>query len=262
MLTSTKNSRIQTIRKLQSSARFRRKEKLFVVEGVRLVEEAFAAGMQPQLVLFTEDLNLRGQLIVERSRESGVEVLEVALHVFQVASDTQTPQGVMAVLPIPVWNLPEQLNFVLIADGVRDPGNLGTLIRTASAAGVDALILPPENVDPFAPKVVRAGMGAHFRLPIRTMDWQSIKDAMTGLSVFLADVGEGSPHFDADFQQPLALIIGGEAVGAGREAANLATQRVHIPMPGETESLNAAVAGAIIIYEIFRQRSSSKITNY
>ena len=105
MLTSIKNPRIQQIRKLQSSARTRRKEGLFVVEGVRLVEEAMMAGWQPTIVLFTEDINERGQQVVDHFRAAGSEVLVVAPHVMEATSDTQTPQGILAVLPIPEWEL-------------------------------------------------------------------------------------------------------------------------------------------------------------
>lgn len=254
MLTSTKNPRIQHIRKLQSSARTRRKEGTFVVEGVRLVEEALVAGCLPETVLFTDDIIDRGRQTVDQLQAMGAEVLAVAPHVMQSASDTQTPQGILAVLPIPEWEFPVDPTFLLILDGVRDPGNLGTLLRTAMAAGVEAVILPPGCVDAFSPKVVRAGMGAHFRLPILTMDWEAFGPILTGLSVFLADSAVGQPHYQADFEAPLALIIGGEAAGAGSQADRLATRRVHIPMARKTESLNAAIAGGILIFEVVRQR--------
>ncbi len=230
-----------------------------MVEGVRLAEEALAAGWQPEIVLFTEDLNDRGCKIIDGFRASGVDVLVVASHVMQAASDTQTPQGILVVLPFPKWELPALLTFVLIADGVRDPGNLGTLLRTALAAGVEAVILPPEGVDAFSPKVLRAGMGAHFKLPILSMDWESIRTRLAGLSIFLADSTGGMPHFEGGFDAPLALIVGGEAEGAGSQAAKLAANRVHIPMPGQVESLNAAVAGSILMFEVLRQRQISTI---
>jgi TrmH family RNA methyltransferase len=97
-------------------------------------------------------------------------------------------------------------------------------------------------------------MGAHFRLPIISMDWEIIGARLAGLSLFLADSGGGCSHIEAEFKIPLALIIGGEAQGTGRQASQLATQRVHIPMPGRVESLNAAVAGAILMFEVVRQR--------
>ena len=254
MLTSTKNPRIQRIRKLQNSAQNRRKEAVFVVEGVRLVEESVTAGWQSELVLFTEDINDRGQQTVAHFRKLGVEILAVAPHVMQAASDTQSPQGILAVLPFPEWKFPAEPSFLLIPDGIRDPGNLGTLLRTALAAGVEAVILPPGGADAFSPKVVRAGMGAHFRLPILLMDWENIRPHLAGLSIFLADSVEGTSHYQAGFETPLALIIGGEAAGAGSQASSLATNRIHIPMPGKTESLNAAIAGAILMFEIVRQR--------
>lgn len=256
MLTSPKNSRIQHIRKLQRSARARRQAGAFIVEGVRLVEEALAANWQPELVIYTQDLSTRGKANVDKFRSLGIPVLLVDMAVMRSVSDTQTPQGILAVLPLPTWEVSAGLTFALVLDGVRDPGNLGTLLRTASAAGVEAVFLPPGNVDAFSPKVVRAAMGAHFKLPIFTMEWENIRAHLAGLNIFLADSAGGQPHFRARFDAPLAIIIGGEAAGAGKSAQNLATDRVHIPMPGDAESLNAAVAGAVLMFEAVRQRAS------
>ena len=254
MLTSTKNPRIQHIRKLQSSSRTRRDEKLFIVEGIRLAEEALIAGWQPDVVLFTEDIDRRGQNIVLQFKNRGVEVLPVSPHVMQAASDTQTPQGILAVLPIKTLLIPENPDFLLILDGLRDPGNLGTILRTARAAGVDSVLLTPGGVDPFSPKVVRAGMGAHFKLPIHIMEWETIGKQFTGLTFFLADSSGGQTHYQSNFETPLALIIGGEAHGAGNQSQKLATSHIHIPMLGNAESLNAAVAAAILMFEVIRQR--------
>jgi TrmH family RNA methyltransferase len=254
MLTSTKNPRIQRIRKMQNSVQTRRKEALFVVEGVRLVEEVAKANWKPEFVLYTEDIHDRGQQTVVHFQNQGAEVMAAAPHVMQAASDTHSPQGILAVVPIPEWQFPIDPTFLLIPDNVRDPGNLGTLLRTALSAGVDAVILPPGSTDAFSPKVVRAGMGAHFRLPIFSMDWENIQSNLAGLSIFLADSQAGVQYYQAEFQSPLALIIGGEAGGAGRQAASLATSRIHIAMPGQAESLNAAIAGAILMFEIVRQR--------
>ena len=178
MLTSIKNPRIQQIRKLQSSSRSRRDEQLFVVEGIRLVEESLQAGWKPQRVLYTPDLNPRGLELVEQFTALGVEITPVAPHVMQAASDTQTPQGILAVLPWRTVTMPTKLDFVVMIDGVRDPGNLGTILRTALAAGIQAVFMPPGNVDPLAPKVVRAAMGAHFKLAMLTLDWPEIQEVM------------------------------------------------------------------------------------
>jgi TrmH family RNA methyltransferase len=157
--------------------------------------------------------------------------------------------------PLPV---PETPTFLLIPDQIRDPGNLGTLLRAAAAAGADAALIPPETVDAFAPKVVRAGMGAHFRLPVLPATWDEINRRLDGFDTFLADAGGSLTCWQADFTHPTALILGGEADGASATARELATTQISIPMPGRMESLNAGVAGAILLFEVVRQRTKNK----
>jgi TrmH family RNA methyltransferase len=132
---------------------------------------------------------------------------------------------------------------------------LGTLIRTAAAAGVDAVILPPGTTDSFAPKVLRAGMGAHFRMPIVSMDWDEIKAQVQALTVFLAEMEGDVVYTEASLKQACAVIIGGEAEGASQSARDLADADIYIPMKDKTESLNAALAGAILLFEVVKQRS-------
>lgn len=225
-----------------------------MVEGVRLVEEALYAGWQAQLVIHTPDLNPRGRLLVEEFFNKGVAIEEVTPQVMHQASGTETPQGLLAVLSQKSLPLPQALDLAFIPDAVRDPGNLGSMLRTACAAGVQAVFLPPGSVDAFSPKVVRSGMGAHFRLPVLNLDWDEIECHLEPLKVYLAAAGAGIPYWDADFSTPLALIIGGEAEGAGQQAQCLANEAVCIPMPGGGESLNAAAAGAVLLYEVVRQR--------
>ncbi|MBN2549563.1 MAG: RNA methyltransferase [Anaerolineales bacterium] len=253
------NPKIKWVRSLQSSSRERKETAAFVVEGVRLAEEALLSGWEAQLVLHTPDLSLRGQAIVEGLSSQGAPVEQVAESVMLAASDTETPQGVLVVVSMRTAPLPDQLDFVFIPDSVRDPGNLGTMLRTAAAAGVRAVLLPPGGVDPFSPKVVRAGMGAHFHLPLYQLPWMEIASLVKPLRVFLADSGEGLPYTQADFRLPLALVIGGEAQGAGLQAQRMTSQRVHIPMPGGGESLNAAVAAAVLLFEIVRQRRNDPV---
>ena len=259
MITSNHNPKIQWVRKLQNQAKTRREEGLFIVEGVRLVEEACQAGWQAGLVLYSPELSPRGLRLVEHFQAAGAPVDETAASVLAYASDTPAPQGILAVLAANPRPLPDRLDYVLIADGVRDPGNLGTLLRTAAAAGVQAVLLPPGAVDPWAPKVVRSAMGAHFRLPVLELGWEQIRSVLhpadgPRLQVFLADSGGGLAYHAADLRQPLALLIGGEAEGAGAQGAALADERIHIPMPGRVESLNAAVAAAVLMFEVARQR--------
>ena len=254
MITSTRNPKIKWVRSLQAQRRSRQEAGAFVVEGMRLVEEALASGWIAQLVLFTAELPARGKALVEAFRAQGVQVEEVREHVMRAASDTETPQGILAVLTMKELPVPRPLDFALLADGVRDPGNLGAILRTAAAAGVQAVLLPPGGVDAFSPKVVRAAMGAHFRLPVRACSWDEIRAALVGLRVYLAATDGGIVYYQADFQPPLALVIGSEAQGASSQARRLATAQVRIPMPGGSESLNVAVAAGVLTFEVVRQR--------
>jgi TrmH family RNA methyltransferase len=258
MITSSQNTRLKLIRALQGRAKERREAGAFLAEGVRLVEEALAANWPFRFVLYSPDLSERGLELIRRLEAKGVETEQVSVALLAEVAETETSQGILAVLVMPRPELPDldTLNFVFIPDQVRDPGNLGTLIRSAAAAGAQAVFIPPETVDAFNPKVVRAGMGAHFRLGIYMLDWHAIRTYLVGIKVFLADAEAPASLWSLDFRQPLALIVGGEAEGASESARKLADTLVNIPMPGKIESLNAAVAGAILMFEIVRQRKS------
>jgi TrmH family RNA methyltransferase len=225
------------------------------------VEEALRADWVAQLLLYTPDVGERGKAVCDDYNEWGIPVLEVTSQVMKAASDTQTPQGLLAVFCIPQHSLPPDPDLLLIVDGVRDPGNLGTIMRTSAGANVDTVLLTPGSVDPYSPKVVRAGMGAHFKLPIQSMKWEALRlyldscAGINGLQVFLADAIEGDAYTKINFRKPVALWVGGEAEGTSEEAKSLFSHRVRIPMPGDVESLNAAVAMGILLYEVLRQRS-------
>lgn len=255
MITSSHNSKIQQVRGLLGRSKDPRETGAFVAEGVRLVEEALRANWPFQFVLAGESLSERGRTLVADLQSRGVETETVVNNLMQSVSETETSQGILAVLDYSQLPLPQSLSFVLILDQIRDPGNLGTLLRTAAAAGVQAVFLPPESTEAFSPKVVRAGMGAHFRLPIHRLTWDEIRTYTQDLKIHLADTEGSISYWQADFRVPLALIVGGEAEGASQPARELATSQITIPMPGKTESLNAAVAGAILLFEIVRQRS-------
>ncbi len=259
MITSAHNPHIQWLRKLQTQAKARRVEGAFVLEGVRLAEEALQAGWPALLVLHNETLSERGQAVVAAFAQRGVPVEQATQAAFKAASDTETPQGLLVALKLQPLPLPGNLDFVLIPDGVRDPGNLGTLLRTAASAGAQAVLLPPGTADAYAPKVLRAAMGAHFRLAVHALEWAEIRQIVQApehpQQVYLADAAQGLPYTQADLTQPLALIVGGEATGASEQAIDLTGQRLHIPMPGGMESLNAAVAAAILMFEVVRQRT-------
>lgn len=255
MITSNQNSRLKLIRALQCHAKERRDAGAFLAEGIRLVEEAHAANWPFRFVLYDEVLQERGSLLIDNLKARGVECVTVSSSVMRSLSETESPQGVLAVLNRSRIPTPERLNFVLIPDQIRDPGNLGTLLRTAVGAGVQVVFLPPETTDAFAPKVVRSGMGAHFRLPIHSLTWDEIKRQTRHLQVYLADMN-GHSCWEMNLQAPLALVVGGEADGASEHASKLADGRIGIPMPGQIESLNAGVAGSVLMLEVVRQRQA------
>jgi len=174
MLTSVQNPKIKWIRSLQTNSRVRRREALFVIEGVRLVEEALKAGWDAQFIIHSEDLSKRGQSLVAVYSKLGVQIEAASTQVMRAASDTETSQGILGVLKHQALLFPDEPDFLLILDQIRDPGNLGTILRTSLAAGVQAVFLAPGTADAFAPKVLRAGMGAHFHLPIHRLDWDEI----------------------------------------------------------------------------------------
>jgi TrmH family RNA methyltransferase len=256
MITSPQNSKIKLVRALAGRPKERREAGAFLAEGVRLVEEANDANCQLRFALYTDDLSGRGMELLKKLEVKGIELEKVESKLFRSLSDTETPQGILAVLSDLQSLIPPSLNFILIPDQIRDPGNLGTLLRTADGAGVQAVFLPPETTDAFAPKAVRSGMGAHFRLAIQSKSWDEIQQLTQGLQVFLADM-EGQSCWETDLRQPLALIVGGEAEGASAQAQKLANQKVSIPMTGKTESLNAAVAGSVLMFEVVRQRKNT-----
>lgn len=260
MITSTQNSKVRLVRALMGKRKDRQLNQAFVVEGVRLTEEALSSGWTPQFVLYSEQLSERGYELVEAFTGQGVDVEEVAPHLMESMAGTRNPQGILAVLPLRNLPFPERIDFVLVADQVRDPGNLGTIMRTAAAAGVQAVILTPGTTDAFAPKVVRSGMGAHFRLPILEMTWEQLHAAheygeFNNIPFYLADAGGENDCWSLDWRKPVGLIIGGEAAGAGDQAHRLAAGRVSIPMPGKMESLNAAIATSVLLFEVVRQRN-------
>jgi len=255
MITSATNKRIKYVRSLYRR-RVRRREKCFIAEGTRLVEEALQAPAAPASLFYTPDMaeSPHGMRLLNAAGSKGVDCRGVTPEIMALMTDTVNPQGVLAVVPFPRLPIPEHPRLILILDGIRDPGNLGTILRTAAAAGVDEVVTLPGTVDAYAPKVVRAGMGAHFRVPIeahgRGADMQS---KIEGYQVLLATVTEGAPHWEADWSIPTALIVGGETEGVGETASRWATSRVRIPMAREVESLNVASATAVLLFEARRQ---------
>ncbi len=256
MISSTANEKVKYVRSLHRRS-VRHRENRFIVEGLRLAEEMNEAGQEPAFVFYTEAFagKPRGRALLEALRHSGCEVLAVTDHVMRAMTGTKTPQGILAVLPFPQL-APSESPLILVLDRVRDPGNLGTILRSAEAAGAGEVITVKGTVDVWSPKVVRGAMGAHFRLSILyDRKWKEIEGELEGRQVLLADPGGELPYYHVDWTQSSALIVGGEADGPGEEARELASSTVTIPMRGGAESLNAAVATSIILFEAARQRA-------
>jgi len=260
MITSSKNQHVQHIRELLAKKTAREEHGSFIVEGVRLCEEALKTGIPPRLVLYSDACSARGLELVQQAGTAGSKVFLVKHDILDVISDTETTQGLLMVMQTHPLHLPGQMDFVLVIDQVRDPGNLGTILRTAVAAGAQAVFCTPGSVDAWSPKVVRSAMGAHFYVPIVLKSWNEIfdlcKSQQQPLTTYLAESAGGTALWKADLKSPIALVVGGEADGASPEVKKAVDGLINIPMPGGFESLNAAVAASIILFEVVRQRSA------
>lgn len=260
IITSTSNNRIKDARKLQKR-RERYAQGEVLIEGVRLVRDAWLAGATLRHIFFAPELlpeQTATAALIEELEFAPVELVPCTAAVFATLSETMTPQGIVATVAMPRLEVPTTRTLTLLLDQVRDPGNAGTLLRSAAAVGVDVVLFGPETVDPFNEKVLRAGMGAHFRTPIRVIEgWNEAETWIENdQPLYLADAG-GEIEYDAiDWSASGTLVVGGEANGASEWVRQRAIAVV-IPMERATESLNAAVAGSVILFEAARQRRLS-----
>jgi TrmH family RNA methyltransferase len=261
MITSLSNSKVKLVRAL-ARRRVRQQERRFVMEGVRLMSELVRLDIQPDFVLHTEKAtrNLDAALLLNQLTRLNAPCYLVSDEVMISCADTVTPPGLLAAVPFPDLPAPPHPTWTLVVDNVRTPGNLGAILRAAAAAGVDQALLSPGTVDLYNPKVVRGGAGAHFRLPVFSPSWNEIGERLHGLDVWLAASSGDLPYTGVNWKRPLALIVGGEARGASQTAIALASGRVSIPMERGFESLNAAVATGVLLFEIARQRRKAKGT--
>jgi TrmH family RNA methyltransferase len=244
------------------------------MEGPHLLEALLDANIVPYEVYYQPELLQRtanGRALLARliyaSSLPPERLIEVSERVIESLGETQTSQGVVSVLPLDAFQ-PELVRTrrstasrpaLLILDELADPGNMGTILRTALAGDVEEVLLTPNCVDCYSPKVVRAAAGAHIALPIVTnLLWEAIAERITAHCkgdgrVFLAEAGSPHLYFEQDLRQPFALIIGNEAHGSSQEARKLATMSISIPLANGVESLNAAMATGIVLYEAVRQ---------
>ena len=269
MITSTNNNQIKNIIALNKKARERKAQRLFVVEGIRAVAEVpgslldaiyYVEGFQD-----TED----GKKILDElaKKVQGVPMEEVALNVFKSMSDTVTPQGILALVKLQEYSLEDVLGtdkpaHIVILESLQDPGNMGTIIRTAEGAGATGIIMNSTTVDLYSPKVVRSTMGSIFRVPhIMVNDLEATVKTLEqiyGVSVYAAHLKGYRNYDEMDFVGPTAFMIGNEGNGLTEQLSELATSYLKIPMEGQLESLNASVAASILMYETHRQRRVSQ----
>jgi TrmH family RNA methyltransferase len=227
---------------------------------VRLVVDALADGADLQVALYNPDQlsgTPAGAALLDQlaGRADCYEASEAAV---AAAAETRNPQGVVAAVAL--TELAPRPGLLLVLDAIQDPGNLGTLLRSAEAAGVGLVLCSQGSADLFNPKVVRAAMGAHFTLPLRgDLSWGELAHELSDSPLIYAAGAEAAmPYYAADWRQPAALIIGSEAHGISPEGLGMASHHISIPMLGKAESLNAAVAGSIILFEALRQRSRGR----
>jgi TrmH family RNA methyltransferase len=273
-ITSPSNPRISKLHDLHTT-RGRKKSGLFLMEGPHLLEALLDAGIMPREVYYQPELLQRtaqGRSLLARLLHTPSlneeQLIEVSERVIESLGEVQASQGVISVLPLDALDpellrtrrAPAQRPVLLILDDLADPGNMGTILRTALAANVDEVLLSSNCVDYLSPKVVRAAAGAHMALPVRAdLSWEAIaKRAIEHcggeVRVLLAEAGSPFVYYEQDLTKPFALIVGSEAHGPSKEARMLATRTISIPLANGVESLNAAMAAGIILFEAVRQQ--------
>ncbi len=271
MITSTSNQKVKQIAQWQTKAKQRRQDDVFLAEGLKMYEEAPLELIRE--VYLTESLlkQLESRKtaddrtydkawhIEEKLKRTGYET--VAEEVFRRMSDTQTPQGILTVLRRPVYETGQLLRgdktLLLLLEDIQDPGNLGTMLRTGEGAGITGVIMSSQTVDIYNPKTIRATMGSIYRVPflyvedmgeaVRTLQKNSVR-------VYAAHLRGETYYSSLSFREGTAFLIGNEGKGLRRETAELADSYLKIPMEGQVESLNAAIAASLLVYEAHRQR--------
>lgn len=256
IITSNNNNRLKQISLLQKKSKARKETGLFIEEGIRMFREI------PKERL--EEVYVSESFANKKEWMEQVEGNPIVVEdkIFQTLTDTITPQGILAIVKQENYSVEEILQMkenpvFLLLENIQDPGNLGTMMRTAEAAGVTGVLLSKGSVDMYNPKVVRATMGAIFRLPFAYVeDFPSlVKDLQEkNINVYAASL-EGAVSYDVpDYSKPTALIIGNEGNGISKETLEVSKNHIKIPMEGQAESLNAAICAAVYMYEIYRQR--------
>ncbi len=265
MITSNNNAKVKQVVQWQTKAKERRKDHVFLAEGVRMCEEAPVKNVRE--VYLTEELEQKirqnaqngDTAFWDKLQQTGYET--VSTEVFAKMADTQTPQGILTVLEQPVYDLTQLLEqpdpLFLMLENLQDPGNLGTIFRTAEAAGVTGIIMSRDCVDIYNPKTIRSTMGALYRMPfVYVEDLRETSHTLKEKNIksYAAHLDGKNTYDKEDYRQGTAFLIGNEGNGLREEIAQCADTWIRIPMCGQVESLNAAVAATVLMFEVSRQR--------
>lgn len=264
-LSSVSNPVVKAAAELKQK-KYRTEQQAFLVEGLRSVEDAVKYGTVKQLFVLQENkaVSMRQAAVVEQAALAGAELYGVTEQVMKKIADTETPQSLTAVVAKTRAALDELASAggtVLVLDRIGDPGNLGTMIRSADAAGISGVILLAGCTDVFAPKAVRATMGSLLHLPVAegVSETDFIKWAQqSGYELLVTCLANAGSLYETDLQGRVAVVIGSEAEGVSESLLAAADKKVFIPMEGQAESLNAAVAAGIVMFECLRQRLAGK----
>ena len=256
MITSTSNAQVKHLLQLQKKSKIRNEEGVFLVEGLRMFAEVPVERVEKVYISETLYNKKKNELDLKRF---SVEVLSDT--VFQYVSDTKTPQGILCIVKQRKYDVEEILKIknphFMVLDNLQDPGNLGTIVRTAEGAGVDAVFLSKESVDIHNPKTIRSTMGSIYRMPIIYVEdlprlLQTFKQK--GIKSYAAHLDGKNTYDREDYAGGTAILIGNEGNGLRDEVTKEADILVRIPMQGQVESLNAAISATLLMYEANRQR--------
>ncbi|MCR5792221.1 MAG: RNA methyltransferase [Lachnospiraceae bacterium] len=255
MINSPNNSQVKHLVQLLKKAKLRKEEQSFIVEGRKMFLEAEGLRIKSYI---SESYLVQYPETLELLKDEPYEI--VTDSIMQVISDTKTPQGIVTVVRMPEYSLTEvfekEESRLIFLESLRDPGNLGTIVRTAEGAGIRGVILNKESVDIYNPKVVRSTMGAIFRMPVIYVDdfYGTLRQAKAaGFELYAAHLKGTEFYDDVEYAKKTGVLIGNESAGLSEQAAEEATKLVKIPMEGQVESLNAAIAATVFMYEIYRQ---------
>lgn len=262
VITSKDNEVIKDIRKLKDK-KYRNLAGKYIVEGIKIIEEAIEEKANIDMIVVCEDCVKNGEIESKLLYEiAKYHCIYVSEKIYNLITDTQTPQGILAVIKRKEQdrNIKFDEDLIVVLDGIQDPGNLGTILRTVDSVGLTQIIVSKNTTDAYSPKVVRSTMGAIFRVNVIEAEdlLQTIKEIKKRKFKVLATSLETENNFYDVKLNKNAIVIGNEANGVSKEILELADNKVKIPMLGKTESLNASVATGIILYEYVRQKLSNK----